>query len=868
MHGTPAGTARFTARFGAAGASVFILAMATGLAGPAAAAPITWINPATGGWFVPGNWDAGVPSASDDAFINNGGTATSTGPDAPTVNHLYVGAGNGATPTGTLEVSGSNLIVDGVMRVGVAAEDNAVATGTVQVNGSVEGPGSTPIFRYEIGVVNGDNAQATGTVTISGNMDAEAGTSYVGRAIGNDSHASGQLTIGGNLSGLSDVGHAANLNGEEPSSATGTVTVQNGDLALPTFQTLTVGRAQGIGSTANGSVTVENGTMRATGGISPWVIGGGFGGSGTGSVITKALDTSVHAPTTVLVGQAGQGGSATGTFVAESGDLNVTGDVRIGLLDAANGGSATGTMQLADTLRAHGTFRSLYVGTLLSNSLNMLGTGTVQGTLEAAGIEGFRNVWMGYGAMYKGLDATANTVATIGAGGIVNTNDPGGTVAVGMAQGSAVNAQVIGPGATVVAEVSVNGDITGYRLLDVGRVEHTGTANGKLYVQNGTITVQNLRVGTVQNNVGITLIDGVTNATGLLRVTDGAIILTPTPTPGVSGEMRVGVMVFPNADINSAVGTVELNNTTLTNGYILVGGNGGTGTLKVENGSSVVVDSLSAGYSFGNGTVIVNDSSLHSRHDANNVFNTGSILVGENGNGTLEANNSSIAADTHLLVGRAFSSENTPTLARVALTNSTLEVGGSVQLGGFDPDGRNELSLKNSTATVGDNFFMGISANDGTLFSESILEVDSSSLSIGGNLIMDIGAEILFAMAGLDRGLDGYGAIDAANASLQGKIGVDFAGIWALANFLSYDFDLIITQGLDSITGDFDSIEFFNLPVGYTATYGIFAEDELTIWRVTLALRQVNEVQAITVLLTGLLLMAGLRRRASAAQRA
>jgi hypothetical protein len=133
---------------------------------------------------------------------------------------------------------------------------------------------------------------------------------------------------------------------------------------------------------------------------------------------------------------------------------------------------------------------------------------------------------------------------------------------------------------------------------------------------------------------------------------------------------------------------------------------------------------------------------------------------------------------------------------------------------------------------------------------------------------MDIGAEILFAMAGLDRGLDGYGAIDAANASLQGKIGVDFAGIWALANFLSYDFDLIITQGLDSITGDFDSIEFFNLPVGYTATYGIFAEDELTIWRVTLALRQVNEVQAITVLLTGLLLMAGLRRRASAAQRA
>ena len=87
------------------------------------AAPILWSNPGAGDWFNAGNWNpASVPTNLDDAFIQNGGTATAIGTTV-VANDIYVGLRDvGFQPAphgvGTLNVTNADIDAAGSISVG------------------------------------------------------------------------------------------------------------------------------------------------------------------------------------------------------------------------------------------------------------------------------------------------------------------------------------------------------------------------------------------------------------------------------------------------------------------------------------------------------------------------------------------------------------------------------------------------------------------------------------------------------------------------------------------------------------------------------------------------------------------------------
>src|SRR5262245_43403994 len=68
-----------------------------------------WVAPGVGNWYLAGNWGNGLPNATTDAQINNGGTAQLFDPLAK-ADHLTLGFL--AANSGALEINGGALTVD------------------------------------------------------------------------------------------------------------------------------------------------------------------------------------------------------------------------------------------------------------------------------------------------------------------------------------------------------------------------------------------------------------------------------------------------------------------------------------------------------------------------------------------------------------------------------------------------------------------------------------------------------------------------------------------------------------------------------------------------------------------------------------
>lgn len=661
------------------------------------------------------------------------------------------------------------------------------------------------------------------------------------------------MVSGGALTGLSAVGQAFNsFNG---AVATGSVTVQ-GDLNL--FSAFQVGRALNGGSVATGTVSVPTGTIGTTAGGTPfWEVGVGTGATGTGTVTAAAVDTSAKALLFLSLGFASSGGTGIGALSLASGDLDIAGNAFIGVASGQNGTTAQGTLNLGGTLGAQGADRFLQVGSVSGGSSDS-GAGSAVGSIAAAGIEGFRNVLIGTGSAFDGGLApvtgvplvTATGTATIGAGGIVNATDPGGTLGIGIARGVASNVgPTVGPGPAVTGTASVAGDITGYDFVDIGRVEVTGRAEGSLELSNGTLTTNALRIGSVQPAGGtIVVTDGAAHAVGRLSVTDGAVVTAPL------SFNRIGsIQTFGSTVPSTASGELELTRSSFTGG-ILDLGRVGEGTVRASDGSVIDVIALFVGSDGGTGAVHLQDSTLTVRIDPA-LLGSGSAFVGDTGgSGLIEATRSTITIGSNLAIAGVggFS----PNQGRVALTDSTLSVGQFVGIGAFNPASRGELSLTNSTATVGADLRLGANANAGQLFGEAMLEARSSLLTIGGDLLMDAlaapGLETIFGIDGLTRGLGGYGAIDAATASLAGLVTVDFAGLGAPPGIGDWVFDLIVTT--TGIFRDFDDVQFLGLAGGYYVSFHGLAEND-HVWRVILSQvdpNQVPEPATLALLLFGL----------------
>jgi hypothetical protein len=149
-----------------------------------ALAQFSW-NVPNGAFDNPTNWNPnGVPGASDDAFIDNGGVATFNTPTLE-VNSLTVASTGGSS--GTLAVTGGDLFGNGI-RIGEEG------TGTATVNNGILRAGGPSLF------VGGQDGFGTGTLTISGNADTLVSSAD---DIGVGRQGTGTLNVsGGELQGV------------------------------------------------------------------------------------------------------------------------------------------------------------------------------------------------------------------------------------------------------------------------------------------------------------------------------------------------------------------------------------------------------------------------------------------------------------------------------------------------------------------------------------------------------------------------------------------------------------------------------------------------------------------------------------------
>jgi hypothetical protein len=822
----------------------------------ASAAPVLWVG-GTGDWFIAGNWDVGVPSSSDDATINNVGTAQVNGV-GPVARSLAVGAGATGSVSGRIESTGADLGLLLGLRIGVAQQAGVNASGSASLaGGSLLGlsGGTATGSTSELSVGRASGAGAVGFGSVEVGADALAFIVSVGTlSSGDGTQANGTLVVGGQLRGLNDVGVAVgNASATAPSTATGNVTVQTGDLVLTPFITFGVGRSFNNAS-ASGSVAVTAGTIRTEGaGALPWNVGVAFGGSAQGAVSATGIDTTAGAAAGLSIGTAFQGGTASGLMNLGTGTLDAAGNVYVGTADPVSGGQGTGTLQLGSALAAQGDGRSLQVGAAASNSILGIGNAQADGTLTASAVTGFRDVLIGTVVLNRGTNVTAGGRAIVGTGGIVNANDPGGALGVGLSDLALNNLSAIGPGARADGYASVGGDISGYSRVDIGRVTGSGEATGRLELANGTLSTQTLTIGIARGTGGTVIDPGKANVLGRLQATDATIsILASGPFPG---STIVGSAFGVEGTVTQARGQLDLTRSRLEGGLLQLGVSGGTGQLEAREGSTVDVNALVLGAGAGSlGQATLDNSSLSVRAFGGSGFDPDMIVGAGGGMADVQARGSAISVERNLSIGILTLDA---ALARMSLEDSLLAVGGNVIVGAQGLDSRAELSLLRTAASVESDFRLGTSANLGTLFGEALLAVDAGSLDVFGALVMDIGAETVFGVQGLTRGLGGYGAIDAATAALNGELIVDFGGLGlsVLPPLPSVVFDLIVSDDLGAISGSFSGVSILNLPTGYAASWGVVGES-VDIFRVTLTAANVPEPASMSLVglaLAGLL---------------
>ena len=251
---------------------------------PVLAADVPWIT-GDGDFLTGSNWQGGtVPSAADNAIINNGSTATLNDPGGTTdVGSLQLGqsgsqSGNVVVTDGTLDLLGGEI-----SRIG--------AGGTTQSSLTLDGGTVNSTPNLYVGVAGGsgevtlnDNTSlnVTGVFRVGGSGDGSdfagnglpsGGTNPTGTGhllINGGNHNFGDLHIGGSGNGSAEInGGTVTVQGVNGvrlgyhAGSTGTLVMNGGMLNLPTEEDFAVGQW------GNGNFTMNDGQINAG-----WIIVG------------------------------------------------------------------------------------------------------------------------------------------------------------------------------------------------------------------------------------------------------------------------------------------------------------------------------------------------------------------------------------------------------------------------------------------------------------------------------------------------------------------------------------------------------------------------------------------------------------------
>jgi hypothetical protein len=543
-------------------------------------------------------------------------------------------------------------------------------------------------------------------------------------------------------------------------------------------------------------------------------VGVAEGGVALGQLRVGSLDTTAGPVGNLKVGDA-ERGRADGLLQSAGGQLQVVGNAVVGRADSDTGAAAVGRVVLEHAMTAGSAGTVLSVGTLTGGGFAGLGTGRADGSLTATALDSFESIVIGRSTVHRAVDAAATAELTVGAAGIRRAT-VGGSFTVGEAAGSSSNGLIFGA-ASATGRATVAGDILGYGTVNVGRVLASGVADGALTLNGGALQTQALRVGAVQGNTLASVVDGRANAQGLLQLSD-ASASTVTAQVGTVFNANPGVEATARGELNLTRSQFDAQVLQLGQGE------GGHGVAKLSDNSEMRLNGLTM--AAGPGTradMQLSDSRLA-------VSGLGVTSLGSaGGTASLDGLRSTVQIAGNLVVTGGSSAADG---SSVRLKDSVLSVDGGVEVRAPLSAGRTELTLDNSSATVGGDLRLGAFQPG---FGEALLALDASLLSVAGGFTSGLGSTMFFGLDGLSRGLGGYGALDAASVVLAGLLHIDLSELdLGLITGPTQDFDLIVATGAGGIVGDFNAVSLFGSLAGFDASFGKAGLNE-EIWRLTLS---------------------------------
>ena len=596
---------------------------------------------------------------------------------------------------------------------------------------------------------------------------------------------------------------------------------------------------------------------------------------GTGSLTLNAVGLSVggdlhvgvtNAPSAVGLGSS-DGSLATSGGVNNPGDVDVGGEAAFGLfVDGVGSGTATGTGSVAGNLTGMGS-GGLIVG-------RTEGGGGADGTLTVNGdVADFTSLQVGV----TGLGSTGNAVGGLDVGGTLSRTPGGGFISVGTVAGAGQSSGAL----------SVTNGISGFASIGIGNGSADPNATGST---TGTLDVL---AGGVHNGApnGVSFEVGNTNA-------HGTAVGTANVTGDITGfgQIEVG-NVRDNNSAGNATGnaTVNGNLTGLGTGALRVarteGGGDADGTLTVS-GDVADFTSLQVGVtglgSTGNAVGGLNVGGTLSRTPGGGFISVGTVAgAGQSsgalsvtngisgfasigiGNGSADPNATGSTTGTlDVLAGGVHNGAPNGVSFEVGNTNAhgtavgTANVTGGITGFGFIEVGN--VRGNNSTGTATGQLGVGggpvtassmrVGVSEGGIgIATGIVSLDHTLVTLDTGLTLGDGSTLQMAIDGNNRGVD-YAAFDAATAALDGILEVLFS-----FDPLSAVYDLIVSDSINGITGDFDSVSIFGLGIGTTYSYGIeianIGGTDVEVYRL-----RIGEMNGTTVPEPGalLLLIAGL----------
>jgi fibronectin-binding autotransporter adhesin len=554
----------------------------------------------------------------------------------------------GYTADGTLNINEASVLSRTVGYLGY----NSGCTGTVMVSGTgatwsnssylyIGDSGNGTLYVESGGLLSGESCyighgtKSTGTVKVTG-----TGSTWVNGLLNVGYNGIGTVNVesGGQLSSTScDIGYS--------SLSTGTVTVTGtGSMWADTGYTLSVG------SFGNGTLNIESGGQVSTscGHL-------GYYAHSTGTATVNGIGSKWSTGSDLYIGNIG------------SGTLNIE----------SGGQISTPTGYLGYSLGANGIATVNGTGSIWTNSSDLYvgynGDGTL--TVENGGSVVTQTLYASLGNLFGNGNITAKGAILDSA--LVFDGSHGLSQSLTFGASGALNLNIDGTGALGAGHKGVGT----LRIADGMHVVSSNGMLGNTAGSTGTATVSGTGSIWTSNSLQIG-----TCGTGTLIIESGGHVSSSTGYVGYRSSSSIGAVKV------TGTGSIWINSSDLYVGY------NGDGTLTVENGGSVVTQTLyaSLGNLFGNGNITAKGAILDSAlvfdgsHGLSqsltfgasgalnlNIDGTGALGAGHKGVGTLRIADGMHVVSSNGMLGNTAGSTGTATVTGTESTwnNGLLFIG-------------------------------------------------------------------------------------------------------------------------------------------------------------------------------------------------